>query len=46
MLIILAKYPELQQRARNEVLEVSGGAIPKATDIPSLKYIEAFWNEV
>jgi cytochrome P450 len=46
MVMVLAKYPEVQQRARNEVLQVSGGAIPKATDIPSLKYIEAFWNEV
>jgi cytochrome P450 len=45
-LMILAKYPELQQRARNEVLKVSGGAIPKATDLPSLKYTDAFWNEV
>ena len=46
MLMALAKYPEHQQRIRNEVLEVSGGATPKATDIPSLKYSEAFWNEV
>ncbi|KAH9218326.1 cytochrome P450 [Leptodontidium sp. 2 PMI_412] len=36
---------EVQQRVRNEVLEVSGGATPKATDVPSLKYTEAFWNE-
>jgi cytochrome P450 len=46
MLMILAQHPDIQQRARNEVLEVSRGAIPKATDIPKLKYIEAFWNEV
>lgn len=46
MLMTLAKYPEIQQRARNEVLEVLGGAVPKATDMPTLKYIEAFWNEV
>ena len=46
MLMILAKYPEVQQRARNEVLKVSGGNMPKASDIPDLKYIEAFWNEV
>ena len=46
VLMILAKYPELQQRVRNEVLEVSGGATPKATDLPSLRYTEAFWNEV
>ena len=46
VLMILAKYPELQQRVRNEVLDVSGGATPKATDVPSLKYTEAFWNEV
>ena len=46
MLMILAKDPELQQRVRNEVLEVSGGLAPKAADIPNLKYTEAFWNEV
>lgn len=46
MLMILAKFPEVQQRARNEVLEVLGGAAPKATDISRLKYVDAFWNEV
>ena len=46
MLMILAKYPELQQRVRNEVLELSKGAPPTATHVPSLKYMEAFWNEV
>lgn len=46
MLLILAKYPEIQQRSRSEILEVSGGATPKAADISSLKYTEAFWNEV
>nr|A0A6F8RP03.1 RecName: Full=Cytochrome P450 monooxygenase grgG; AltName: Full=Gregatin A biosynthesis cluster protein G [Penicillium sp.]BCA42574.1 cytochrome P450 monooxygenase GrgG [Penicillium sp.] len=46
MLLILAKDPQLQQRVRNEVLEVSGGATPTATDLSSLKYTEAFWNEV
>lgn len=46
MLMILAKYPALQERIRNEVLGVSGGAAPKAIDIPSLKYTQAFWNEV
>nr|UBX54526.1 cytochrome P450 [Aspergillus sp.] len=45
MLLILAKYPDLQQRVRNEVLEVSDGAAPKATDLPSLRFTEAFWNE-
>ncbi|KAJ5919853.1 cytochrome P450 3 monooxygenase [Penicillium verhagenii] len=45
MLLILAKYPELQQRVRDEVLEVSGGANPKASDLPNLKYTDAFWNE-
>jgi cytochrome P450 len=46
LLMVMAKYPEVQQRVRNEVLEVSGGATPKAIDVPSLKYMEAFWNEV
>ncbi|KAL2830286.1 cytochrome P450 [Aspergillus cavernicola] len=46
MLMILAKHPDVQDGVRNEVLEVSGGATPKAADLPSLKYTEAFWNEV
>ncbi|KAH7127281.1 cytochrome P450 [Dactylonectria macrodidyma] len=37
---------ELQQRARNEVLGVLGGAPPKATDLTKLKYLEAFYNEI
>ncbi|POR35119.1 hypothetical protein TPAR_04688, partial [Tolypocladium paradoxum] len=45
-LMILAKYPELQQRASNEVLEVLGGAPPKAADLTKLKYLEAFYNEI
>ncbi|KAI8631567.1 cytochrome P450 [Xylariaceae sp. FL1651] len=28
------------------VLEMSGGATPKAIDIPNLKYTDAFWNEI
>ncbi|CAG8984164.1 hypothetical protein HYALB_00008166 [Hymenoscyphus albidus] len=46
LLMVLAKYSDVQQKVREEVLEISGGAIPKATDIPSLKYTEAVWNEV
>ncbi|KAK0612636.1 cytochrome P450 [Bombardia bombarda] len=46
MLMILAKYPALQRRVRDEVLQVAGGAAPQGTDVPSLKYTEAFWNEV
>lgn len=45
-LMIFAKYPALQQRARNEVIEVLGDAPPKATDLTKLKYLEAFYNEV
>ncbi|KAI0445797.1 cytochrome P450 [Xylaria telfairii] len=46
MLMTLAKYPEVQQRVRNEILEVSGGGPPKASDVSSWKYTDAFWNEV
>lgn len=46
MLLTLAKHPEVQQRVRNELLEVSGSAPPKASDVPSWRYFEAFWNEV
>ncbi|KAK0118228.1 hypothetical protein ONS95_012531 [Cadophora gregata] len=46
MLMILAKNPDIQQRVRDEVLGVSGGGTPKTADIPSLKYMDAFWNEV
>ncbi|KAF9781439.1 cytochrome P450 [Fusarium proliferatum] len=45
-LMIFAKYPALQQRARNEVIEVLGDAPPKATDLTKLKYLEAFYNEI
>ncbi|KAI0857776.1 cytochrome P450 [Xylaria cubensis] len=46
MLMTLAKYPEVQERVRRELLEVSGGGPPKASDVSSWKYTEAFWNEV
>ncbi|KAI1173366.1 cytochrome P450 [Nemania sp. FL0916] len=46
MLLTLARFPGVQKRVRKEILEVSGGAPPKATDIPSWQYTEAFWNEV
>ncbi|KAL4861812.1 cytochrome P450 [Aspergillus spectabilis] len=46
ILLILAKHRDVQDRVRNEVLDVSGGRAPKAADLPSLKYTEAFWNEV
>ncbi|KAL4971368.1 cytochrome P450 [Aspergillus desertorum] len=46
MLVILAKHRDVQDRVRKEVLEVSGGRAPKAANLPSLKYTEAFWNEV
>ncbi|GAM36833.1 hypothetical protein TCE0_018f06241 [Talaromyces pinophilus] len=46
MLLILAKHRDVQERVRSEVLEVSGGRPPKASDLPRLKYTEAFWNEV
>ncbi|KAI0097583.1 cytochrome P450, partial [Nemania sp. FL0031] len=46
MLMTLASFPEVQKRARDEVLAVSGGAVPMSTDLPQMKYMEAFWNEV
>lgn len=46
MLLILAKQRDVQDRVRKEVLDVSGGRAPKAANLPSLKYTEAFWNEV
>ncbi|KAI0185481.1 cytochrome P450 [Xylaria flabelliformis] len=46
MLMTLAKYPEVQERVRRELLEVSGGGPPKASDVSNWKYTEAFWNEV
>ncbi|KAH7014523.1 cytochrome P450 [Microdochium trichocladiopsis] len=48
MLMIVAKYPEVQQRIREEVLQVSGGdgAPLKSTDVARLMYTEAFWHEV
>lgn len=46
MLMIVAKYPEVQQRIREEVLQVSGGGPLKSTDVGRLNYTEAFWHEV
>lgn len=46
MLMIVAKYPDVQQRIRDEVLQVSGGAPLKSTDTARLVYTEAFWHEV
>lgn len=46
MLMTVAKFPEVQQRIREEVLQVSGGAPLKAADVPRLAYTEAFWHEV
>ncbi len=46
MLMVVAKYPEIQQRIRDEVLEVSGGGPLKSEDVNRLKYTEAFWHEV
>jgi cytochrome P450 len=46
MLMIVAKYPEVQQRIREEVLQVSGGGPLKSTDVARLNYTEAFWHEV
>ena len=46
IMMALAKYPEVQQRIRDEVLEVSGGSTLKASDLSSLNYTEAFWYEV
>lgn len=46
MLMIVAKYPDVQQRIRDEVLQVSGGAPLKSADVARLAYTEAFWHEV
>ena len=46
LLMTLAQYPEVQQRMRDEVLEASGDAPPRATDLASLKYLDAVWHEV
>lgn len=46
MLMIVAKYPEVQQRIREEVLQVSGGGPLKSSDVARLTYTEAFWHEV
>lgn len=46
ILVIVAKYPDVQQRIREEVLEVSGGGPLTSADVDRLKYTEAFWHEV
>lgn len=48
MLMVVAKYPGVQQRIRDEVLQVSGGdgAPLKSADVARLTFTEAFWHEV
>lgn len=48
MLMVVVKYPDVQQRIRDEVLQVSGGNGPplKSADVARLIYTEAFWHEV
>ncbi|EAQ87444.1 hypothetical protein CHGG_04063 [Chaetomium globosum CBS 148.51] len=43
--VVAKGFPEVQQRIREEVLQVSGGAPLKAADVPRLAYTEAFWHE-
>ncbi|KXJ95002.1 cytochrome P450 [Microdochium bolleyi] len=43
--IVAKDYPDVQQRIRDEVFQVSGGAPLKSTDTARLVYTEAFWHE-
>ncbi|KAK3371338.1 cytochrome P450 [Lasiosphaeria ovina] len=44
---VATDYPDVQQRIRDEVLQVSGGdgAPLKSADVARLAYTEAFWHE-
>ncbi|KAF1826658.1 cytochrome P450 [Dissoconium aciculare CBS 342.82] len=46
VLMILAKYPEVQTRLREEVLRITSNLPPTVSDIADLKYMDAVWNEV
>lgn len=45
-LMVFAKYQDVQQKVRNEILELLGGAPPQVDNLPDLKYLEACYNEV
>ncbi|KAK3361571.1 cytochrome P450 [Lasiosphaeria ovina] len=38
-------HPDMQKRARDEVLQVFAGAPPRPADLAKLKFVEAFYNE-
>jgi cytochrome P450 len=44
-LYLLAKHPQIQERARAEAAAVLGGRLPTAADLPSLPYIENVVHE-
>lgn len=46
ILMVFARYPEIQQRVRDEVLQLSGGKPPTSAIIGNLKYLEACFYEV
>ncbi|KAI0975855.1 cytochrome P450 [Xylaria arbuscula] len=45
VLMVLAKYPDIQKKVRDEVLAVSRGKAPTTANLSQLKYMEALWNE-
>ena len=46
MLLLLAKYPDMQDRIRDEMLTASGGGPPRASQVAGWRFTEAFWNEM
>ncbi|KAG9203636.1 hypothetical protein G6514_002654 [Epicoccum nigrum] len=45
IMMVFAKYPNIQQRVRAEVLQLSGGEAPNEEIVGSLKYLEACFYE-
>jgi hypothetical protein len=44
--LTFAKFQNVQQQVRKEMLEVTGGKPPRGAHIPNLKYLEACFYEV
>lgn len=43
---LMSRHPESERKARAEVAEVCGDRVPAASDLPKLRYLRAFYQEV
>ncbi|MEV6958161.1 cytochrome P450 [Streptomyces sp. NPDC051207] len=43
---LMSRYPTSERKARAEIAEVCGDRVPAASDLPKLRYLRAFYQEV